>query len=463
MLHPEVFASRRSQLRERVSGPILLRGNGVRARNLPMNELPFRQDSSFLYFSGCALPGASLWLDGADEILFLPEPAPDDDLWHGHVTTLQELSDQYGLPVRASSTLAEHVASSSPRTLAVADRAVNQWLSSHTGKPHEFGSAHGDADLVHAIIELRRTKSAVEIEEMAVAGALSAKAHRFAMAATRPGRTEADLAALFRAFLSARDCTLGYDTILTQNGEILHNHDHSGVLEAGRLLLLDGGGELRRSGYGADITRTWPVSGSFTPRQRAAYDAVLEAQLVSIDLCRTGVAYREVHDATCRVLAQFLLDEGLLHDISIDSAVERGAHALFFPHGVGHLIGMDVHDLENFGDLPAYAKEASRPEPFGTCYLRLDLPLETGWVVTVEPGFYIVPAILHNRALCDRFADVFDPAKAEAWNGFGGIRIEDDIVVTDGDPRVLTDGVPKDADAVCSLVGSGATMEGLLP
>jgi Xaa-Pro aminopeptidase len=463
MFGPEVFAARREQLLREVSGPILLRGMGRRARNLPMNEVPFRQDSSFWYLTGCALPGASLWLDDDGATLFVAPPADDDDLWHGHVDTLDDLAQRYGVDVRPDAELAPKLSGARPRTLAIADHAVNTELAALTGLPHVFGASHGDDALVHALIQMRRTKSAAELEAMAEAGRLSADAHRFVMAATKPGGTERALTALFRAYLSARGCTLGYDTILTQRGEVLHNHDHSGVLEAGRLLLLDGGGELEGSGYGADITRTWPVSGTFTPRQRAAYDAVLAAQEASLAVCRAGVRYREVHDAACRVLAQFLLDEGILRDISVDDAVETGAHALFFPHGVGHLLGLDVHDLENFGDLPAYEPGAQRPEPFGTRYLRLDLPLEPNWVVTIEPGFYVVPAILGKKHLMDRFAKVVDLDAIAPWQGFGGIRIEDDVVVTDDHPRVLTDGVPKAPDAVCALVGSSTSLEGLLP
>ncbi|MCA9568908.1 MAG: M24 family metallopeptidase, partial [Myxococcales bacterium] len=204
--------------------------------------------------------------------------------------------------------------------------------------------------------------------------------------------------------------------------------------------------------------RPMPVSGRYTPRQRAAYDAVLAAQHASIAKCRAGVRYREVHDTSSLVLARFLADEGLI-TCSPEAAVETGAHALFFPHGVGHLLGMDVHDLENYGDLPAYPRGASRPDQFGTAFLRLDLPLEPGWVVTVEPGFYVVPAILHDPVLRERFAGQVDFGRAEGWLGFGGIRIEDDIAVTHGAPENLTAAVPTDPDVIESLVGTGLSAE----
>jgi Xaa-Pro aminopeptidase len=225
------------------------------------------------------------------------------------------------------------------------------------------------------------------------------------------------------------------------------------------LLLVDGGGELNRSGYGADITRTWAVDGRFDGRAGAAYDACLRAQEVAIGLCTVGTPYRDVHDAACRVLADFLVQEGLLRGASVDQVLERHAHALFFPHGVGHLLGLDVHDLEAFGDLPAYPRGVGRPEPFGTRYLRLNLPLEAGWVVTVEPGFYVVPAILDDPALRARFGDLLDDARLAPWAGMGGIRIEDDVLITTGSPEVLTADVPKAPVEMAALVGAGAAIE----
>jgi len=206
-----------------------------------------------------------------------------------------------------------------------------------------------------------------------------------------------------------------------------------------------------------DITRTWPVSGTFTPRQRAAYDAVLAAQLAGIAAAQVGVRNRVVHDASSRVLTEWLCSEGLI-TTSPDLAFERHAHALFFPHGIGHHLGLDVHDLENFGDRSSYPPGQGRPEPFGTRYLRLDLPLKADWVITVEPGFYVVPAILEDPDLVAQFGDIVDFDKARSWYGFGGIRIEDDVLITPDGPDVLT-AVPKHPDEVEALVGSGMSAE----
>ncbi|MEQ1571233.1 MAG: aminopeptidase P family protein [Myxococcota bacterium] len=454
----ELFRTRRRALAERVSGPVLLMGNGHRLRNLPIVKLPFRQDSTFLYFTGCAEPGAAaLLVDGRCE-LFLPAPAADDPLWHGERPSPAARGEALGVDrVWPASELEARAAPLRPRTLAVPDESRNALASRICGGPLAFAvrGADGDDALIDAVIALRRVKDPYELAELRAAAQVTARAFRAAMKATRPGSHERGLWALFEAVLQIHGCTPGYATILTQAGEILHAEDHDAPLEAGRLVLLDGGGE-RPSGYGVDITRTWPVSGRYDPRQRAVYQAVWEAQRAAIAACTVGTRYRVVHDAAATVLATFLRDEGLVKG-SVASVVEQGAHAVFFPHGVGHLLGLDVHDLEGFGDRAAYPAGASRSDQFGTAYLRLDLPLEAGWVVTVEPGLYVVPAILADATLRERFGGVVDFARAESWIGFGGIRIEDDVAVGDSGPEVLTRAVPSAIDEVEAWIGTGPT------
>jgi Xaa-Pro aminopeptidase len=466
MLEPSVFAERRARLIAQVGGPILLLGNGERPRNLPMTPFPFRQDSTFLYLTGCTEPNAGLLLTESEQTLFLAPDDPDDPLWHGPQPGLVERGRALGFE---SVEPLPHLALKAPRlqgakTLAVPDarknRVLSRWLSLEGQQELHFGRVHGDDALVDAVIAMRRAKSDAELDEMRAAAAVSAKAHIAVMKAVRAGASERALAALFEGVLAANGATLGYGVILTVRGEVLHNFHHDNTLEPGQLLLLDGGGEVA-SGYGVDITRTTPVDGAFTARQKSAYEAVLEAQLASIDRCRPGVRYREVHDTTSLVLARFLADEGLV-TCSPEAAVETGAHALFYPHGTGHLLGMDVHDLENFGDRPSYPAGQARPDQFGTRNLRLDLPLEPGWVVTVEPGFYVVPTILADRTLTERFAGLVDFDRAAEWAGFGGIRIEDDIAVTTDTPENLTAAVPKAIDDVVATAGTGPFAEDLL-
>ncbi|TNE88598.1 MAG: M24 family metallopeptidase [Deltaproteobacteria bacterium] len=451
MIAPSTHRARRERLIADVGGPVLLFGNGTRARNLPMNHLPFRQDSNFLYYVGYAGPDAAALIEEGGTTLFVPVPGPEDELWHGPTPGPEALADRLGVEAVADISELESRVVRGVRTLAVADASVNARAAKLAG-PLAYGRQHGDEAVVAAVIRHRRAKTDEELDEMREAARVSALAHRAVMAATRPGESEHALTVLFEAVLAMHHAVPGYGTILTRRGEVLHNHDHHGIVEAGDLLLLDGGGEVA-SGYGVDITRTWPVSGTFSARQRAAYEAVLEAEKASIAACTVGRRYREVHDISSRVIAQFLVDEGLATG-SVDAVLERHAHALFFPHGVGHLLGLDVHDLENFGDLPAYPAGQGRPAPFGTRNLRLDLPLEAGWVVTIEPGFYVVPAILRDPGLRAEFADLVDFDAAERWIGFGGIRIEDDIAVHEAGPERLTHEVPREIDDIEALIGT---------
>lgn len=455
-LTPGHYAARRARLIAEVEGPVLLVGNGFRARNLPMTQVPFRQDSTFLFYTGCTEPDAAVLLTNTGETLFLEPPAADDALWHGRSVGIEARAAALGFNAVRPSRDLDEIAKPGVRALAVPDAAKTSWLATRLGTPLAFGHQHGDPALVQAVIAHRRVKSAAEMTHHRQAAAHTAIAFEAAIGHTRAGYTERQIAAVFHGALAARGCTTGYDTILTQHGEVLHQHAHEGTLTDGKLLLLDGGGEVS-TGHGVDITRTWPVSATFTPRQRGAYDAVLAANLAGIAACTPGRPYQEVHHAACAVLAQFLLDEGLVNG-TVDSVVATGAHAIFFPHGVGHLLGLDVHDLENFGDLPAYPQGRARSEQFGLSYLRLTLPLEVGNFVTIEPGFYIVPAILSDASLRDRLRHEVRFDRAEAWLGFGGIRIEDDVLVTDASPEVITSAVPKTADAIEAAVGSAGPL-----
>ncbi|MAY80915.1 MAG: Xaa-Pro aminopeptidase [Deltaproteobacteria bacterium] len=453
MLDSSIYAERRQRLSSAVNTPILLMGNGERPRNLPMSTVAFRQDSSFLYFSGCSIPGASMIIVDGETTLYLPPPADDDALWHGVLQTIEEMGAGVGIhKVRASENLENDArALQNIATIAVPDLAQTQRAASIVGETLVFGASNGNDKLIDTIIGMRRITSAEEIEEMKATAIITDAAHRAAMAATRPGAHERDVAAAFAHVVNQAGLTLAYPTICTVRGEVLHNFHYENPLKDGQLMLLDGGAEAA-TGYATDVTRTWPVSGSFVGRQRAAYDAVLEAQLQAIDLVRPNTRYRDVHTCASLVLAQFLADEGLI-TIDPQAAVECGAHALFFPHGVGHLIGLDVHDLENFGDRAAYPPDRQRSSQFGTCYLRLDLDLEPGMVVTVEPGFYVVPAILNDGKLRDEFSGKVNFSKAESWVGFGGIRIEDDVLVTHESPDVITGKIPKHPNEMLDIVG----------
>ncbi len=443
---PTVTATQRHRdlLVKAVGQPILVMAGTPQTRNIPINQLPFRADSTFLYLTGCRTPGAAVLLDAEQHTLFLPEAPPDDALWHGPRPSLAEQAAALGFSrVRPSHELAASMAELSEpiATLATTDPSTNRLLEQLTRRPHNWQSAPGTDAVVDAVIALRSQLDSDELEAMRSAARVTDAAHRAAMAATRPGTTEAAVGALFDAIIASHGLTTAYDAIVTVRGEVLHNFHRVHTLRDTDLLLLDGGAEST-TGYATDVTRTWPVSGRFSPRQQSAYEAVLAAQAAAIEMCRPGERYRTIHFAAARVLTRWLVDENLLAG-NVDNLVERGAHALFFPHGVGHLIGLDVHDLELYGDRAGYAPGRTRSTQFGLNALRLDRDLQAGNVVTIEPGFYVIPEILGNADITAPFRSEFNPAEAQKWLGFGGIRIEDDVLVTSDSPDVLTDSIPK--------------------
>jgi Xaa-Pro aminopeptidase len=277
------------------------------------------------------------------------------------------------------------------------------------------------------------------------------------MAATATGKREADVAAEYTAVVTANGCSIPFAPIITVRGEVLHGRGHSNWLEDGGLMLVDAGAE-ESGGYSSDITRTYPVNGTWTGIQRTLYETVLRAMRDGIDACVPGTRFRDVHDLTARIVCEGLVEAGLLRGDPADLG-DRLAHTLFYPHGVGHLVGLDGHDMEDLGDLAGYAQGRTRRPEFGNKSLRLDRDLEPGMVVTIEPGIYIVPAIWRRDDLTAPFADVVNRAAVDALlnDQFGGIRIEDTIhVLANGGPENLTAAITADPDEVIEIVGSAA-------
>ena len=453
MLSSQFYSQNRGTLKQKLGEPILLMGNGLLARNLPLNHLPFRQDSSFLYFTGCNHPNAAVLLNGDEEILFLPKQDSADILWHGESPSNQDIASSLGFTaVQSIEQLHQYCSQyETLHSLAVSDPNINHQLSKIHGLNFSFGSQNGSEKLIKTTIELRRTLKKEELQSMREAVAITKKAHLAAMRETKIGGHERDIAFAFHQEIARYHLPTAYDSIVTVDGHILHNHNQINELKKGDLLLLDGGAESI-DGYASDVTRTWPVSGHFNEQQKNAYQAVLQANKECIEMVQKGTRYRDIHTCASLIIADFLHQEGLI-SLNAEDAVDIGLHALFFPHGVGHLIGMDVHDLENFGDLAAYPPHRKRSKQFGTAYLRLDLDLEENMVVTIEPGFYIVPAILNDLGLKEQFGAYLNWKKLEFWNGFGGIRIEDDVRCTDSKPENLTVSIPKEIDTLESLIG----------
>ncbi|MFN0150245.1 MAG: aminopeptidase P family protein [bacterium] len=461
------YARRRRQLLDRLARPAILFAGGERPRNYPANVLAYRADSSFLFFFGSAEPDAAALFDPGDGsvTLFLPERTAENALWSGPVPGFDQARAEFAVDrVAAAETLRDEVAravgSRGVDALAVADSRTTRLAREVSGLDLVFDDPArvGPAPLIDAIAALRRVKEPAELDEIRRAAAVTRDAYNEIIAATRVGVTERELAARMHATFERGGGVAAYGTILSVRGETLHNPRHDGVLEDGDLLLVDAGAELA-SGYGADLTRTWPANGRFTPEQASIYDVVLASQAAAIAALAPGVAYRDVHLAAARVIAAGLAEIGLLR-VSADDALESGAYAAFFPHGVGHMLGVDTHDLRIFGDRILYAAGRARSERFGENMLRFDLDLEPGMVVTIEPGIYFVPAILRGAEFRERFGSQVNWELAERYlaandgRGFGGIRVEDNLLVTAAGSETLTAGIPKDRAALQAAIGT---------
>jgi Xaa-Pro aminopeptidase len=460
-----VFDRRRSAVTARLgTKSALVFAGGLRGRNYPANPYPYRCSSHFLYLVGASLPDAVLWLSGERAELFMPPADPSDALWHGALPDLSEIVQSTGVDrIRPLGELASAIAKVGARQIATLpsldphtcarQRALLQraWPDDRT--PGIADLEQIDLDLADAMIDVRLAHDAAAIANIELAVEATTAGHLAGMAATRDGVLEHEVRAAIEREFVRRGCECAYGSIVTVHGEVLHNNAYGNRVDKGDLLLADAGAEHR--GWASDVTRTWPVSGAFTPTQRAIYDIVLAANEAAIAKVAPGVRYREIHLEAARVLTRGLVDCGICHG-DPDGLVERGVHAMLFPHGVGHLLGLDVHDMEDLGDRAGYAPGRTRSAQFGLAYLRLDRDLQPGMVVTIEPGIYLVDAILRDDSLCGRFFrdGSLDRARLEQFADVRGIRIEDDVLCTPTGPRVLTAAIPKSAEAVCAAVGA---------
>jgi Xaa-Pro aminopeptidase len=439
---------RRQRLADRIDFPAIFWSGQAVARNFPALTYPFRASSHFLYFAGLPLMNAAVHIQGDRLTLFMDNSSPAVALWHGPSPSRDDIAATIGAD--AAYPLAElHRCAEGVATLAVQDAstAAEQLQMRGVIQPSQ------DKALAEAVIALRLTHDDAAIAEIRKAAAVSVAAHRAGMAATATANTEAQVRAAMEQVILAGNMTCAYNSIVTVHGEVLHNEQYHHPLQPGDLLLADVGAEAP-SGWASDITRTWPVSGQFSPTQRAVYDVVLAAHDACIAKAAPGVEYRDIHLLACEILATGLVDLGILQG-EPGGLVEQDAHALFFPHGVGHLLGLDVHDMEDLGDLAGYAPGRQRSDRFGLGYLRLDRPLQAGMVVTIEPGFYQVPGILQDSAWRDRYRDCVNWDRLADFADVRGIRIEDDVLITNQGTEVLTIALPTAADAVANLVSGG--------
>jgi Xaa-Pro aminopeptidase len=422
----------------------------ARSRNFPSNCYPFRAESHFLYLLGRQLEGAVLVIDAAGCRLYVPAPDPGARLWHGAEPGVEQLSLELGLEVRS---LEELGPLRGAATLPPQDPRAASWLSERLGRSIVAGSSvldAVDAELADSMIELRLVHDPAAIDQMRQAAVLTAQAHVAGMRQTRAGRHEAEVCAAMQASITGGGMGLAYQPIVTVHGEVLHALHQTGLMEQGDLLLADVGAETPE-GWAADVTRTWPVSGRFSGTQRALYDAVLSARAAALASVRPGVRFSDVHLASQRALLECLMELKILRG-SLDALLACHAVALFYPHGVGHLLGLDVHDMEDLGDRAGYAAGRQRILDPSRRFLRLDRDLAAGMVVTIEPGFYQIPDLLQNVDPGGPLGRALDRERLAAFQDVRGIRVEDDVLVTEQGYELLSGALPEEALAIEALM-----------
>ncbi len=427
--------------------PALLASGKPRPRNYAAQQYDFRAASHFLYLFGLNAPEGMAFYDGQSWALYLPEPGPDDALWDGEVPGFAELSERLGCPVRGRGELPGALKGRKVATLPTPELETCVELAELLGREVRPGRlAPVDEPLADAVIALRLRHDDFAVAELRQAAEFTAAAHRAGMRATRPGVREAFVRAAMEQEFMARDVGAAYHPIVTVHGEVLHNHHHQHLLQPGDLLLADVGGESV-GGWAADVTRTWPVTGRYSTTQKELYELVLRVQRETIAAVRPGVRYRHVHMLAHRGFAWGLVELGILRG-DAEELVADGVTTLLFPHGIGHLLGLDVHDMEDLGDRAGYAPGRTRSKEFGHRFLRMDRDLEPGMALTIEPGLYLVPAILRDAKLSALAGDRLDRARLAQFSDVRGIRIEDDVLVTADGHEVLTAAIPKDVAAV---------------
>jgi Xaa-Pro aminopeptidase len=460
MFETYVYVKRRKLLKEQMkSGIILLPGNVESPMNYPANPYHFRQDSTFLYFFGLDNPGFAGIIDVEEDkdYIFGEDFTIDDIIWMGPQPTVKELAQLVG--VSHTGTLAQ--------LKEKIDTTISQNRKIHFLPPYRaenllqleklLGIAnssikqYASVDLIKAVVAQRSVKSDAEINEIEKALEISAEMYSTVMQMASPGTYEREISGAIEGIVNSYGNYISFPIILSVHGETLHNHYHGNRLEKNHLLVADSGAESPGH-YASDITRTFPVGGKFTPQQKDIYQIVLDSQLAAIEAMKPGKPYKEIHLQVAKIIASGLRDVGLMKG-DMDEAVKEGAHALFFPHGLGHMMGLDVHDMEDLGeDYVGYDESLKRSDQFGIAYLRMAKALQPGYVVTVEPGIYFIPALVDKWKAENKFTDFINYSKIEEYKTFGGIRIEDNVLITGNGHRVLGKSIPKSIDEIESLM-----------
>ena len=439
------YVERRNELKKLVgSGLIVLFGNNDSPANYPSNTYKFRQDSSFLYYFGLHRNGlvGVIDVDNDREYLVGDEIDIEDIVWYGSVTSVAEMAEMTGVARTAAM-----------RELpAIVESAKAQGEEVHFLPPYRFDNqiqimdllgihpsqqkAAASLKLIAAVVKMRTTKTEEEIAELERAAEIGYEMHTTAMRLCRPGITEQYIGGMVDGIANAYGCMVSFQTIATQHGEVMHGNPSTAKLEAGRLMLVDAGAETNEN-YCSDNTRTTPVSGVFTQKQKDIYNIVVECHDHVLEVAKPGVKWWDVHFAVCRIITERLQQLGLMKG-DVEESLKAGAHAMSLPHGLGHSMGMDVHDMEGLGQVyVGFDKEVRPSTQFGTNALRFGRRLQKGFVVTDEPGIYFIPALIDDWKKNGTNAQFLNFDKIDEYRDFGGIRIEDDVLITDEGCRFI--------------------------
>lgn len=431
----EVYTTRREQLKQKLgSGRILLMGNDEASMNYVDNTYHYRQDSTFLYYIGISQPGlnAIIDIDKNETILFGDDPTIDTIIWIGKTPKMKELADSVGIHlVEPASQLLNFISSDTLYLPPYRDKHIlklRAWTGDKAMRP--------SIDLIKAIIDQRSIKSEAEIVELDKASTISRLMHQAVKENAKTGMKEYELISFASQIAWEHNCQFAYPAIMTINGQTLHNHYYGNTLKEGDMVLYDGGAELP-SGYCGDLTRTFPVGQRFTNLQQEIYDIVQAMYDRAAEISKAGIRYYDVHLETARVMVKGLKALGWMKGDE-EEAISSGAFTLFFPHGLGHMLGLDVHDMENFGEeYVGYTETFTKSTEFGLKSLRLGRELQSGFVITIEPGIYVIPELIAKRKSENLYKDFINYELLEKHLSFGGVRIEDDYLIREDEARIL--------------------------
>lgn len=456
MFAKETYVQRRAQLKKNMgSGVLLFLGNDEQGLHYEDNTFRYRQDSTFLYYFGLSFAGLSaiIDIDEDKEIIFGNELTIDHIVWMGTQPTLKEKSERVGISeISPAAEIVNYLHRAVQKGRAV--HYLPPYRAEHKLKLMDWlgiPPAHqeGSVPFIRAVVAQRNYKSAEEIVEIEKACDVTADMHTTAMKVIRPGMYEYEVVAEMNRIAEMNNCQLSFATIATINGQTLHNHYHGNKVKSGDLFLIDAGAEVE-SGYAGDMSSTVPADKTFTSKQRAVYEIQNAMHLAAVNALRPGIPYMEVYELTARTLVEGMKGLGLMKG-NADDAVREGAHALFYPHGLGHMMGLDVHDMENLGEVWVGYNGQPKSTQFGRKSLRLAIPLEPNFVLTVEPGIYFIPELIDRWKGEKNFADFINYDKVEEYRHFGGIRNEEDYLITADGARRLGKKIPLTPEEVEAL------------